>query len=116
MAEADDVNVDYEAFLKDLGCRIKQFRKERGLSLRDMVVKHGYHDSQWRRYERGGAANMHSLLKIAKAFGTSLSILLDGLGEFPAENLSEIKKKMPVSKPTPTPAKKVSVKGKKKTK
>lgn len=87
----DELEVFYAAFLKTLGQRIKQFRKARKLSLHDMVVKHGYHDSQWRRFERGGAANMLSLLKIAKAFDTSPSELLDGLGKFPAENVANIK-------------------------
>jgi transcriptional regulator with XRE-family HTH domain len=89
---AEDVDQDYEAFLKALGRRIKEFRKERKLSLRDMVVKHGYHDSQWRRIERLGAVNMHSLLRIARAFETSLSILLDGLGEYPDHAAEKIKK------------------------
>jgi hypothetical protein len=40
---AVEVKVDeYEQFLKTLGGRIKQLRKERGLSLRDMVLQHGY--------------------------------------------------------------------------
>ena len=69
-------------------------RKERGLSLRDMVVKHNYHDSQWRKYERGGPINVPSLLKIAKSFGTSLSALLDGLGEYSPASLGEMKTKV----------------------
>ncbi len=87
----EGADLEYEAFQKALGRRIKEFRKERKLSLRDMVVKHGYHDSQWRRFERGGAANVQSLLRIAKALGTSLSILLDGLGEYSEEALDQIK-------------------------
>ena len=89
-----DIDQDYSEFLKLLGMRIKQMRNERGLSLRDMVVKHNYHDSQWRKYERGGPINVPSLLKIAKAFGTSLSALLDGLGEYPPLSVGEIKTKI----------------------
>ena len=89
-----DIDQDYAEFLKLLGTRIKQLRKERGLSLRDMVVKHNYHDSQWRKYERGGPINVPSLLKIAKSFGISLSTLLDGLGEYPAASVAEIKPKI----------------------
>jgi transcriptional regulator with XRE-family HTH domain len=85
---------EYEQFLKTLGCRIKQLRNERGYSLRDMVIRFGYNDSQWRRYERGGSINVQSLLKIAKAFEVSLSKLLDGLGEYPAESMPEIKKRL----------------------
>ena len=98
----DEVDLQYKEFLKTLGQRIKKFRKDRGLSLHDMVVKHGYHDSQWRRFERGGAANMLSLLKIAKAFNTTLSDLLDGLGEFPAESMPELNKKVAVAKKSGT--------------
>lgn len=43
----DELELHYATFLKALGQRIKQFRKARKLSLYDMVVKHGYHDSQW---------------------------------------------------------------------
>jgi transcriptional regulator with XRE-family HTH domain len=94
-----DIDQDYAEFLKLLGMRIKQMRRERGLSLRDMVVKHNYHDSQWRKYERGGPINVPSLLKIAKAFGTSLSTLLEGLGEYPTACGGEVK---------PDPKKKLS--------
>jgi transcriptional regulator with XRE-family HTH domain len=94
----DEIEVHYAAFLKTLGQRIKQFRKARKLSLHDMVVKHGYHDSQWRRFERGGAANMLSLLKIARAFDTSLSELLEGLGQFPADGAAQEKKKESAAK------------------
>ena len=85
----DQIDGEYKEFLKMLGSRIKQLRKERGLSLRDMVIKHGMNDSQWRRYERGGAIHLNSLLKIAKMFGVSLSKLLDGVGEYPAKDLPE---------------------------
>ena len=57
---------EYEQFLKTLGCRIKQLRNECGYSLRDMVIRFGYNDSQWRRYERGGSINVQSLLKIVR--------------------------------------------------
>jgi transcriptional regulator with XRE-family HTH domain len=83
---------EYEEFLIALGRRIKQLRKERGLSLRDMVVLHGYHESGWRRMERGGAGNVQSLLKIARAFQISLSVLLDGLGEYPTTSIKDVKK------------------------
>ena len=88
-----DVDEDYEEFLKALAKQIKKMRNERGLTLRDMVVVHGYHDSQWRRMEREGAGGVQSLLRIAKAFSISLSVLLDGLGEYPDESLAEIERK-----------------------
>lgn len=41
---------------------------------------------------------MLSLLKIARAFDTSLSALLDGMGKFPIESVPEIKKKQVAKK------------------
>ena len=84
MTEMNEVDVEYEAFMKALAGRLKELRKERGLSLHDMVVKHGYQESQWRRYERKGSVTIPSLIRIARAFGVSLSALLDGIGELPA--------------------------------
>ncbi len=48
-----------------------------------MVILHGYHDSQWRKYESGGGLTIPSLLRIAEMFAVSISHLLDGLGFFP---------------------------------
>ena len=98
---SEEFDLEYEAFLKALGTRIKQLRNERGLTLKDMTIRHNYHDSQWRRYERGGSINVQSLLKIAKVFQTSLCDLLDGLGEYPAVPVSEIAKKLPQTKRPP---------------
>ena len=61
-------DAEYDALLKELGQRIKQMRKARGWSQRDMVVKHGYNDSQWRKYERGGGITLHSLVRLSKTF------------------------------------------------
>lgn len=91
--DTQNIDQDYEEFLKALAKQIKKLRNERGLTLRDMVIVHGYHDSQWRRMERDGAGGVQSLLRIAKAFGISLSVLLDGLGEYPKESLPEIERK-----------------------
>ena len=98
--EEKETDLEYEQFLKSLGARIKQLRNERGLSLRDMVIQHGYHDSQWRRYERGGAINVQSLLKIAKVFQLSLAKLLDGVGEYSQKPVPEPGKKKAVAKRT----------------
>ncbi len=69
-------DAEYSAFLKMLGARIKQLRKERKLSLRDVVVKHGYQDSQWRSYESGGSLNVRSLLRIAEVLRVPLAELV----------------------------------------
>lgn len=89
----NEAGLAYEQYMKALGARIKQIRKARGLSLRDMVVKHDYHDSQWRRFERSGTGSVSSLLKIAKAFNISISILLDGLGEYSTASVAQLKNK-----------------------
>ena len=90
MQDTQDVDQDYEEFLRLVAERIKTLRHERGLSLRDMVVTHGYHDSNYRRIEREGAGGIQSLLRICKAFDVTLSCLLDGLGLYPKEDLKEI--------------------------
>ena len=74
---------DYEHFQKALGKRLQKLRKERGFSLRDMTVLHGYADSQWRRMEREGVGTTQSLLRIARAFQTTIGDLLEGLGQYP---------------------------------
>lgn len=84
-----DIDQDYELFLKLLAQRIRQLRKERGLTLRDMVIKHGYHDSQWRRMERNGVGGVQSLLRIASVFNISLAELLSDLSAYPKKALSE---------------------------
>ena len=94
----EELDHDYELFLKSLGARIKRLRRERGLSLRDMVVKHNYHDSQWRRYERGGSINLQSLWKIARVFETTPSVILDGVDENCIPPVDEGKKKQASAK------------------
>lgn len=84
--------------LKALGERIKLVRKEQGLSVRDMVVHHNYHDAQWRRYEKGAALTVPSLMRIAKALGTSVTILLDGIGEFSSAKVDDIKGSLTIGK------------------
>ena len=76
----EQLDAEYARHLKLLGERIKQVRTEQGLSVRDMVIQHDYHDAQWRRYEKGASLTVPSLIRIAKALGVSLSILLDGIG------------------------------------
>lgn len=100
---AEQMDLEYKQFVKTLGRRIKDLRKARGYSLRDMVLQHGYNDSQWRRYERGGPMNLQSLLKIAKTFGTSLSDLLNGLGEYSEVRVHEIQKKPAANRPPGRP-------------
>lgn len=72
----------YEAFLGQLGARIKHLRKERGWTLRDMVVQHGFHLSHWQAFEKGNRGiSLPSLLRIAEVYNLTVSELLDGIGE-----------------------------------
>lgn len=90
MSDTQDVDYDYDEFLQLLAQRVKTLRLERDLSLRDMVVDHGYHDSNYRRIEREGVGGIQSLMRLCKAFHISLSELLDGLGDYNKVDLKEI--------------------------
>lgn len=81
VVNTQDVTDEYKAFLAHTDKRIKELRRKRGLTLRDMVVVHGYHDSNWRRMEREGVGSVQSLLRIAKAFGVPLTTIT--IGDFP---------------------------------
>lgn len=76
---------DHVEFFAALGRRVKELRKERGWSLHDMVVKHGYYQSQWQKYEGGGPVTIDSLLRMATIFGMPLGRLIDDLGQFPRD-------------------------------
>ena len=78
VVNTQDVTGEYKAFLAHTAKRIKQLRRQRGLTLRDMVVVHGYQDSNWRRMEREGVGSVQSLLRIAKAFGVPLTTSTTG--------------------------------------
>ena len=78
-----------KAFLGTLGRRIKQLRKEKKLLMRDIMVKTGYYDAQWRKYEAGGNLNIPSLMKVALALDVTLVELLDGLGHWPKVSVAE---------------------------
>jgi transcriptional regulator with XRE-family HTH domain len=75
VVNTQDVTEEYKAFLTHTAKRIKELRRERGLTLRDMVVVHGYHDSNWRRMEREGVGSVQSLLRVLKAFGVPLTTI-----------------------------------------
>lgn len=87
---SEQLDAECSEYMRLLGARIKAVRKVRGLSLRDMVVKYDYHESQWRRYERGGSLTLPSLFRIAKALGLSVAILCDVLGEYQAGKIEDV--------------------------
>lgn len=74
---------DHSDFFNALGQRIRALRKERGWSLRDMVVKHDYHVSQWQAYEKGQPVTVDTLLRLATVFGLTLMELMGDLVHFP---------------------------------
>ena len=81
--DTQDVEQEFAEFLLGIAERVRTLRLERGFSLRDMVVQHGYHDSNYRRIEREGVSNLKSLLQLSKALAVPLHALIDGLGYQP---------------------------------
>jgi transcriptional regulator with XRE-family HTH domain len=87
----------YESFLKELGARLKQMRKDRGWTLRNMVVDHKFHITHWQSFENGKAISVPSLLKVCEVFDTSLEDLVRGLGSSaPDHAASSVKKAVTV--------------------
>lgn len=71
---------DYKEFSAALGKRVKQMRKERGLTLRALVVQHGFHLTQIQRIEKGDGISVPTLLRLAETFQISVEKLIVGLG------------------------------------
>ena len=71
---------DYKDFSAQLGKRLKELRKERGLTLRSMVADHGFHQTQVQRSEKGEGISMPTLLRFAEAFQLPIEKLVAGLG------------------------------------
>lgn len=86
---------DYLQFSKDLGKRVRELRKERGILLRSFVQDHGFHLNQLQRVEAGKGVSVQTLLRLAEVFQVPLGKLVDGLGAVPYE-------------PRPKPSKKQS--------
>ena len=61
--------------------------------MREIMLKTGYYDAQWRKYESGGSLNIASLMKVALALDVTLVELLDGLGQWPRLSVNEIENK-----------------------
>lgn len=96
----------YEVFLKELGARLKQMRKDRGWTLRHMVVDHNFHITHWQSFESGKAISVPSLLRVCEVFDTSLEDLVRGLGASAADQTAlSVKKTLTAA---PGPAKKIS--------
>jgi transcriptional regulator with XRE-family HTH domain len=85
---------DYKAFSAELGKKIKQLRKESGLTLRALIVQHDFHLTQIQRIERGEGISVPTLLRIAEVFQIPLDKLVEGVGL------------VPIAEPRPKPSKK----------
>ena len=81
---------EFRGFLKILGRRIRAIRKDKNLTMRDIMISSGYYDAQWRKYEGGGSLNVVSLTKVALALDVSLSELLGDLEQWPRKSVGEI--------------------------
>ena len=70
----------YSKFLTELGLRLRTMRKERGWTLRDMIVLHGFHLTHWQSFEKGKAISVPSLLRVCEIFKMPLETLIADLG------------------------------------
>lgn len=65
---------------KLFGARCRQLRVQRKLTQLDMVRHHGYSLSHYQRIERGVQdVRITTMVRLARAFGVSLTELLDGV-------------------------------------
>lgn len=71
---------DYKVFSAELGKRIRQLRKESGLTLRALIVQHGFHLTQIQRIEKGEGISIPTLLRIAETFQVPMECLVKGVG------------------------------------
>ncbi|GAA3771362.1 MULTISPECIES: helix-turn-helix domain-containing protein [Terriglobus] len=71
---------DYKEFSAAFGKKVKELRKARGLTLRAMIVEHGFHLTQFQRIEKGEGVSVPTLLRIAEVFQMPLEKLVAGLG------------------------------------
>ena len=67
-------------FVATLAAHIKQLRKERALSVTNMVQLYGYHASHWQKIEAGERMSLPTLLRVANTFDLTLAELLGGIG------------------------------------
>ena len=70
----------YEKFLTELGHKLRQLRIDRGLTLRAMIIQHGFHLAQWQGFEKGKGISVPSLLRLCEVFDLSLEDLIAGVG------------------------------------
>ena len=87
------MHYSHDSFRKELGVKLKLMRKERGWSVRHMVVQHGFHLTQWQSFENGRGMSIPTLLRICNVFEVRVETLVQGLGlgdEHPVQGKEEI--------------------------
>ncbi len=72
---------DYKVFSVELGKRIRQLRKESGLTIRALIVQHGFHTTQIQRIEKGDGISVPMLLRVAQTFQLPLEELVADIGK-----------------------------------
>jgi transcriptional regulator with XRE-family HTH domain len=104
----------HEAFLKELGARLKGMRRERGWTLRHMVVEHGFHLTHWQKFEGGKGISLASLLRVCEVFGVPLPKLVADLGEvLPDSEIEAGAKPVPAKTSAKPPDKRAKAPGQK---
>lgn len=95
---AQSSHPDTAEFFSVLAKHIRKLREERGLSVHQMVVEHGYFEQQYRKIEKGSSGiTIDSLLRLCSAFGISMKSLMTGCecGEFPKLDKATVETKAP---------------------
>ena len=84
---------DYKEFSLALGKRMKLLRKEKKITLRSLMLDHGFHMTQIQRIERGDGISIPTLLRLAEVFQEPVEILVAGLGMIAPEPKAKSPKK-----------------------
>ena len=72
------LDLKYEKLLTKVAANIKRIRKEKGLTVTDMV-EYGFEDRNYRRLESGKQSpSLYTLLRIAQAFKVDISEFFAG--------------------------------------
>ena len=64
---------------------MKQLRKDKGITLRALIVEYGFHLTQIHRIEKGSGISVQMLLRIAEVLQVPLETLIAGLGRMPEQ-------------------------------
>ncbi len=71
-------DAEFEKFFKSFDVRLRKLRKQRGWTQEDML-DYGFATRHYQRIEQGLQISMTTALRLAKAFGIKLSILIKGI-------------------------------------